>query len=278
MSVQESGLSLHPATIGWRVAWPDLAKLAAEAGYEGAVIPGQQPLPVDLTDVRVRATSMQLPTEVRRDEATFESTFPRLRAACEFAAQVGCKTALLAIPPSSELPRHEQAGIYRDRLKKCCALLDEYSIRLALEAITPLNTRRAHPYEFIWRNAEMLDFGLSISPHAGLIMDSWHWHHAGSDPEWIRGIPANHILDVHLSDSPSDAPEDIRDDARLAPGEGVINFKLFFQLLREKEYTGAVEVEVFGGLKDKTPSEAARLAFQATRSTLEACGATFAAL
>ena len=29
MSVQESGLSLHPATIGWRVPWPDLAQLAA---------------------------------------------------------------------------------------------------------------------------------------------------------------------------------------------------------------------------------------------------------
>jgi len=46
--------------------------------------------------------------------------------------------ALLGIPPSSEQPRQAQAQVYRDRLKKCCAVLDEYSIRLALECLTPL--------------------------------------------------------------------------------------------------------------------------------------------
>jgi sugar phosphate isomerase/epimerase len=209
---------------------------------------------------------MQLAVEVRKDEAAFESTFPKLRKACRFAAQVGCRVALLGIPPSSEQPRAAQCKIYRDRLKKCCAVLDEYSIRLALECITPLHMRRAHPYEFIWRNGEMLDFGLSVSPNIGLLLDAWHWHHGGSDPEWIRCVPADRILDVHLSDSGSEAAEDIRDFERLLPGDGVIDFPLFLQLLEEKRYRGAITVEVFGGpLQELTPTDAARLASVATQ-------------
>ena len=271
VSIHNSGmyLSLHPATIGWRVAWPEMATLAAEAGYEGAVIPGKQPLPIDATHgFPVRATAMQLPVEVRQDQAMFVSTLPRLQETCEFAAQAGCQVALLGVPPSSEQPRAEQARIYRERLKQCCAILDEYSIRLALECITPMQSRRAHPHEFIFDNAQMLDFGLTVSPNIGLIIDSWHWHHAGSSPEWISGIPADRILDVHLSDSPADPPEQIRDAQRLLPGDGVIDLKLFFQLLDAKAYSGAVEVEIFGGLSDLTPSEAARAAYEGTRKVL----------
>ena len=114
----------------------------------------------------------------------------------------------------------------------------------------------------------MLDFGLSISPNAGLVLDTWHWHHAGADPEWIRGIPPDRILDVHLSDSPSAPAEAIRDAQRLLPGQGVIDLRLFFQLLEEKRYTGAVAVEIFGGLADQTPENAARLALEASRTVL----------
>jgi sugar phosphate isomerase/epimerase len=259
-------LSLHPSTVGWRVPWPELAKLAADTGYEGVVMPRDLPPASDpLEKLAVPATAMQLPVEVRQDEAAFVSTFPRLADACNLAARAGCKVALLSIPPSSEQPRDVQAAIYRERLKKCCAVLDEYSIRLALECITPLHMRRAKPYPFLWRNAEMLEFGLSVWPNIGLILDSWHWHHDGSDPESIRDVPPDSILDVHLSDSPAAPPEDIRDFERLLPGKGVIDFKLFFHLLEEKEYSGVIAVEIFGGLADKTPSDAARLAFEASR-------------
>lgn len=262
--------------MGWRVPWPGLAQLAAETGYEGAVIPRDLPAldaaPDVGLDLPVRATAMQLPVEVRQDEATFVSTFPKLRDSAKFAAIAGCKVALLGIPPSSEQPRAAQARIYRERLGRCCAILDEYSIRLALECITPLHMRRAHPHEFIWRNAEMLDFGLSVSPNIGLILDTWHWHHGGSDPESIREIPADRILDVHLSDSPSAPAEDIRDSERLAPGQGIIDLKLFFQLLDEKGYSDAVAVEVFGGFAKETPADAARLAFEASQTMFTSIG------
>jgi len=264
------GLSLHPCTLGWRVAWPALAELAAEVGYEGAAIARDQPLPAEASNA-VPATSMLLPAEVRRDEETYRSSMAKLRPACEFAQSVGCRVATLGVPPSAERPRAEQAKLYRERLKPCCEVLDEFGIRLALECITPLHLRRAHPYEFIMRNEEMLEFGLSVSPDCGLIADAWHWHHAGGDRDWLRGIPPDRILDVHISDSPGLPPEDIRDTERVLPGEGVVNFDLFFELLGETAYKGPLTVEIFSGaMNELEPREAARRAFDAASGVLSA--------
>ena len=35
------------------------------------------------------------------------------------------------------------------------------------------------PNEFIWKPAEMLAFAKECGPNVGLLLDSWHWHHAG---------------------------------------------------------------------------------------------------
>jgi sugar phosphate isomerase/epimerase len=151
--------------------------------------------------------------------------------------------------------------------------MDEFSIRLALECITPLHLRRAHPHAFLIGNEEMLEFGLTVSPHCGLIADAWHWHHGGSDPDWLRGIPPDRILDVHISDSPAAPAEEIRDTERVLPGDGVIDFRLFFDLLREKSYPGMLSVEIFGSvLNGLNSAEAARRAFQASQAMLSGLG------
>ena len=266
-------LSLHPCIVGW-LAWPELADLAAGAGYSGAVLAREQAFPPRAKG-GVRATSMQLPAEVRKDEAAFLNSLPRLASACRFASEIGCGLAYAGLPPSSEQPQDIQAAIYRQRLKRCCEILDEHSIRLALECITPLHMRRAHAYEFIGRTDEMLEFGLTVSPACGLVIDSWHWHHAGGDPNWIRQIPADRVLDVHLADSPVAPPEEIRDSERLLLGEGVVDFRTFFELLTEKRYRGAYTLEIFSSrLNSLDPAHAAALAFHAASNTFRKCGPT----
>lgn len=263
-------MSLHPCTVGWRVAWPALAELAAETGYEGAVIARDQPVDAEVSSM-VRATSMLLPAEVRRDDQTYLATLAKVRPACEFAWKAGCRVASLGLPPSAERPRHEHAKLLRDRLKPCCELLDEFGIRLAIEGLTPLHLRRAHPYQFLVENAELLEFGLTVSPHCGLIADSWHWHHAGSDPEWLRGIPNDRVLDVHISDSPALPAEEIRDTERLFPGDGVVDFKAFFDLLGGVRYQGLVTVEIFNSkMTEIDPAEAAQRAFRSASAVLSA--------
>jgi sugar phosphate isomerase/epimerase len=244
--------------------------LAAETGYEGAVIARDQSLPARGPNA-VRATSMLLPAEVRRDDETYRATMTKVRPMCEFARSVGCRVASLGVPPSAERPRDEQARLLRERLKPCCEVLDEFGIRLAIEGLTPLHLRRAHPYEFLVENDELLEFGFTVSPQCGLIADAWHWHHAGSDPEWLRGIPQDRILDVHISDSPALPPEDIRDTERLLPGEGVVDFDGFFDLLERIAYQGLLTVEIFNrGLNEIESAEAARRAFRAASEVLKA--------
>lgn len=270
MSGREYGLSLHPCTVGWRMAWQDLAKLAASTGYVGAVIARDQALPVQASSA-VRATSMLLPAEVRRDDATYRSTLVRMRSMCEFARSVGCRVASLAVPSSAELPRAEQAKLLGERLKPCCDVLDEFGIRLAMEGLTPLHLRRAYPYEFLTANDELLEFGFAVSPHCGLIADSFHWHHAGSGRAWLRGIPPDRILDVHISDSPALPAEEIRDSERLFPGEGVVDFETFFELVGEVGYQGPVTVEIFNSrMSEIEPAPASQRAFRAASAVLPA--------
>ena len=272
MSGSEFELSLHPCTLGWRVKWPELAELAAGAGFRGAVIARDQPLPAGVSNA-ARATAMLLPAEVRRDDAAYRSSLPKMAPACRFAAAAGCRVATLSLPPSSERPRDDQSRIYRERLKPCCEVLDEFGIRLALEVLTPMHLRCANPYPFLMRNDEMLDFGLSVSPHCGLVIDAWHWHHAGSDREWLRGVKPDQILDVHISDSTAAAPEDIRDTERVLPGEGVIDFQSFFFLLAEKGYRGPLTVEVFAaGLNEMSPADAAKAAFESSCRVVREAG------
>jgi sugar phosphate isomerase/epimerase len=264
-------LSLHPSIVCWRLPWPELGELARQTGYNGAVLPRNQPAaPEAATAVAgVAVTSMMLPVEVRSDHAAYEETLSSLRPACALAAALGCKLSSVSFPPSSELPKPEQAELYKRRLQPVCEVLEEYSIRLAFECVTPLHLRRPHPYEFICRFDEMLEFALTISPAAGLLLDSWHWHHGGARLSDLEQLPADRMLDVHLADSAPLPPEDVRDLERLLPGEGVVSLAAFLCVLRDKGYSGAISPEIFGrGLDRMQPVEAAALAYKACAETI----------
>src|SRR3712207_7776037 len=51
----------------------------------------------------------------------------------------------------------------------------------------------------------------------GVLVDSWHWHHAGDGPAAIADV-ADLIVHVHLADAPALAPERVRDRERVLPG------------------------------------------------------------
>jgi sugar phosphate isomerase/epimerase len=51
---------------------------------------------------------------------------------------------------------------------------------------------------------------------------------------------------VHFNDAAQLPPEEVRDNERLLPGEGVIDLKGFLQALKKIEYQDALSVEVFG--------------------------------
>lgn len=81
------------------------------------------------------------------------------------------------------------------------------------------------------------------------------------------------VVHVQAADAPKLPPEEIRDNERLMPGEGIIDFKAFFGALKKIGYTDAVSPEVFGrGLKDMPPEEGAKLGLKTTTEVMRKAG------
>ena len=129
------------------------------------------------------------------------------------------------------------------------------------------------PHEFIWRMPEMLAFARECGSNVGLLLDVWHWHHAGATTEDILKAGKDAIVHVHFNDAPRLPPDQIRDDERLMPGEGVIDLVGFLRALDKIGYQDALSVEVFGKfLKEMTPEEAARKALASSRAVMQKAG------
>jgi N-acetylmuramic acid 6-phosphate etherase len=88
---------------------------------------------------------------------------------------------------------------------------------------------------------------------------------------WVCDVGAGKdgIVHVHFNDAPKLPPDQIRDNERLMPGEGVINLNAFLMALHEIGYQDALSVEVFGrGLKDMTPEAGARLGLETSLAVM----------
>ncbi len=257
-------LALNSVLINNRVPWPDFARVAAEAGFPGTDVMLDSAMKAGVTatkdllaQLKVRPAAINFPVEFRKDDDTFVSGVRQLRTSGPFASAIGCPRMVTYIMPSNDAPYREIYPIYKRRFTESAKILADSNVRLGLEFLGPLQFRKAKPYEFIWRMPDMLEFARDCGPNVGLLLDSWHWHHAGATTNDILAAGRERIVHVHFNDAPNLPPEQIRDDHRLFPGEGVINLTGFLQALQKIGYTDALSVEVFNRLNDVPPEEAA---------------------
>ncbi len=217
----------------------------------------------------IRAAACPLPVEMREDEDTFATDLENLGARARNAATIGVQTMHRSIPAASHRRREEFLPVLRRRWRACAEIASEYGIGLAVEPLGPLYRRRAGPHEIVWRLPDAIEFVDSCGCGVGLLVDSWHWHLAGSSPEEIAAA-GERIAHVHLADVPEAPPESLRDTERLLPGEGIVDLRAFLGAVRDAGYAGPVSPEVPGrwsaGLD---PSAAARRALKATVAVLE---------
>ncbi len=225
-----------------------------------------------LAGLKIRPAVIDFPVEFRKDDATFQASLTQLDAAARFAAAIHCPRMITYIMPSSDTPKDELRQIYKQRFTESARILERSNVRLGLEFLGPLEFRKAHKYEFIWRMNDMLAFARECGPNVGLLLDSWHWHHAGATPEDIIAAGRDRIVHVHFNDSPNLPPEQIRDNQRLLPGEGVINLTGFLQALQHIHYKDALSVEVFGRTKDMTPEAAAKAGLDSSLAVFRKAG------
>ena len=272
-------LSLNSVLIDNRVPWPDFAHLAARVGFPGtdvmldaAMRAGDAATNGLLSELHVLPGAINFPVEFRKDDATFEAGLVKLDAQARFAAAIHCPRMVTYIMSSSNTPKEELRRQYKQRFTESARILAQHNVRLALEFLGPLQFRKQYPYEFIWRMNDMLEFAKECGPNVGLLLDSWHWHHAGATTDDIITAGRDRIVHVHFNDAPALPPEQIRDNERLLPGEGVINLVGFLRALQRIGYNDALSVEVFGRLRDKTPEEAARMGLQAGLNVFHKAG------
>ncbi len=273
-------LSLNSVLISGRVGWPDFARLAARTGFPGtdvmlkpAMQAGVGATNTLLAGLNLKPAVLDFPVEFRKDEATFQQGLASLSDAAAFAAAIQCPRMITWIMSSSDTPKDELRRLYKQRFTASARILAQHNVRLGLEFLGPLHLRKQFKYEFIWRMNEMLEFAKECGPNVGLLLDAWHWHHAGATTQDIINAGRQNIVHVHFDDAPNLPPEQIRDDQRLLPGEGVINLTGFLQALQKIGYTDALSVEVFGrGLKDMPVEQAAKLGLDSSLSVFRKAG------
>jgi len=262
------------------VKWPAFAELAHRTGYPGTDVNLREALPFGTPDtlallhkLQLKPAVVDLPVEFRKDDETFRADLAKLDEAVQFAVGIGCPRMTTYVMSSSETPKAELRKIYKARFTACANVLARSHCRLGLEFLGPLHIRTRFPHEFIWRMNEMLEFARECGPNVGLLLDSWHWHHAGATTADIIAAGKDGIVHVQVNDSADLPPDKIRDNERLMPGEGVINLVAFLQALKEIGYADGVSPEVFGrGLKDLAPEEGAKMGLETTRAILRKAG------
>jgi sugar phosphate isomerase/epimerase len=267
-------------TSGGKLSWPDFARLAARAGYGGvdlnlgaAMKEGVDSTRALLAELKIKASNCDIPVNLRGNEAAFQASLKRTEEAAQFAAAIDCPRMIAVMPSGSDTPKAELRKLMKDRLTAAGEILQRSKVRLGLEFLGPLHIRSGQPHEFIWRMSEMLEFGKECGPNIGLLLDAWHWYHAGGTVADIIAAGKSRIVHIHVSDSAKLAPAEVRDNQRLMPGDGVIDLVAFFRALRKIGYQDGISPEVIGRIpKDMPPEEGAKLGRDTTLAVMRKAG------
>jgi sugar phosphate isomerase/epimerase len=261
--------------------WPDFARLAAKLGYGGvdvnlnsARLMGIEETKAFLGSLKMQPGIISLPVRYSNiDEAVYQADLKQLDESAKFAAAIGCPRMMTVLPPSSQTPKPQLRAIMKDRLQAIDAVLARSNVRLGLEFLGPLHFRTRNPHEFIWRMDEALEFSKECGPNIGLTLDAWHWHHAGASAADILAAGKSRIVHIHVSDARAQPAEEVRDNQRLMPGEGVIDLATFFRSLQKIGYTDAISPEPIGRVPaEMSPEDGARLGLETTRAAMKRAG------
>jgi sugar phosphate isomerase/epimerase len=289
-------VSLPPWAVARNVGWPDQARLAARIGYHGidwafgsAKAAGVDATRALLAELGIVPTIVNLPMRdtLGPDDAAFESQLASLDGDAAFCRAIGCLRFQLVLGATT-LPGQTKAERWTQvqrRLSAIGAVLARHDVRLGLEFLGPLvfRQRRDRPGDaspapplvpFVWTLKETLALCEASAANLGVTLDAWHWYHSGGTVADIRAADPSRIVHVHVSDARAMPPEQVRDDMRLLPGEGVIDLVGFFRALQAIGYRGGVAPETIGPRIPDTmpPEESARLALAATTAVMRRAG------
>jgi sugar phosphate isomerase/epimerase len=267
----------------------DRARLAAKLGYGGvdwdlgpAKAAGLDATRALFTELKIKPTitsfPMARPLPFGGEQAAFQQALPLLAEDAAFAAGIGCQKMMVVLSPTGALPKEEQRKVVRDRLATISEVLQRSNLRLGLEFLGVEQFRRGRdggppPNPFIWTLPETLALARDSGPNIGVVLDVWHWHHSGGTTADILAAEKARIVHIHVSDAKAQPPEEVRDNQRVMPGEGVIDLVGFFQALNKIGYDDGVSPEPLGRVPaEMSPEEGAKLALDTTLAVMKKAG------
>ena len=266
----------------WTVEWQEFVSVAARAGYGGVdLLPfasmtkdGPEKLRARLTELKLKVGFLSSPVTLgAREEAAFQTSLQRLDEVCQFSVAIGCPRLMTTILSSSDMPKDEWRKIILDRMRAMSAILEKHKIRVAIENLGPLHFRRQLKYEFLYTVPEIVALCKDGGPSWALCLDAWHWHHSGGSVKDIIDAGKSQVIVVHIEDARQQPPEEVRDNQRLLPGEGVINLNGFLGALKQIGYKGYLSPEPLSRFPAGTSAdEVAAKTLEATVAVMKKAG------
>ncbi|MFC7681441.1 sugar phosphate isomerase/epimerase family protein [Paenibacillus sp. GCM10028914] len=206
-----------------------------------------------LKELGLSIGTIGLPVEWRASDAQFLQGISELPAAAAAASSLGCTRCCTYILPSTDYSAAHFMAIATKRLRICADILGAYGIKLGLEFVGPHHLRTQWKNPFIWTLDETIDWIDAIhEPNVGLLFDSYHWYTNELDISDILRLKAEQIVHVHINDAKDLPVDQVLDNDRLYPGEGVIDLAGFLKGLHEIGYQGPVTQEI---LTPATPND-----------------------
>jgi sugar phosphate isomerase/epimerase len=108
--------------------------------------------------------------------------------------------------------------------------------------------------------------------NGGLLVDSWHYFHSGTDAATLRSMPAEQIVAIQLDDAAAIAgPADMLQETqrRIMPGQGIFDLTGFIRLLDEIGVQAPISVEIIAPEQRQRPiEEATRVAYDTSAAVI----------
>jgi sugar phosphate isomerase/epimerase len=214
-----------------------------------------------MKEVNVGWAMAGVPFEYREDEARFSEGMKNLPAYAQALHRAGVRRVTTWIMPSrKDRPYVDNFRLHAERLRAIARVLADNDLRFGLEYVSPRTLLVAERYPFIHTMAEMKELIAGIGqPNVGLVLDSWHWYHAGDTAADVLALKPAEVTSVDLNDAPAAVPKDTMQDGNreLPAATGVIDVRAFLGSLARIDFHGPVRAEPFNKTVNSMPPQQA---------------------
>lgn len=182
--------------------------------------------------------AIAFPSWIVDDEARRKRAFEEVRRAMDLLQQLGGKR--IAAPPAGATEQTNLSLVkVAERYRELCELGDQMGIVPIMEVWGFSKS--------IGRLSEAAFVAIESGHRKACVLpDVFHLYKGGSGYNGLRELSANALPVIHVNDYPAQPPRaEIKDSARVYPGDGVAPLKQMIRDLRDIGFRGVLSLELF---------------------------------